>query len=123
MIYKVIVYAVIVAIFLWRIVSAYKKGFVKELANAVSIGLAILIGILIKGAVLSFMSQNLGTAVGKLILLSLVIVIYKIIHLIFTSMKIFASLPVIKFINKLLGAVLGLIEAFGIVVLIVEVFK
>lgn len=122
-IYKFIIYLIIAFIFIWRIKSAYKTGFVKEIANAISIAIALAVGLLIKNIVLSFMGARYGNAIAYISVLSVVLIIYKIVSLIMFSLKIFSSLPVIKFINRLLGGVLGIVEAVGIIIFAVELLN
>ncbi|MCR4787237.1 MAG: CvpA family protein [Lachnospiraceae bacterium] len=114
-IYKIITYAAFALIMIWRISRGYKKGFVAELANASAIVIALGVGYLLKNIVFGFMDQRYGLVVSSVAYLAALLLLYKIVGFIFLSLKIFAKLPVIKLIDKLLGIVLGAAE--GILIL------
>ena len=122
-IYSIIIYTLAALIFLWRIMRGYKTGFVKELANALSIVIALLVGYLIRNIVISYMAAKYGRILAYLSIIAIVLIVYKVIKLIFGALKLFTTLPVLKFFNKILGAVLGFGEAFLIILFSVKVIK
>lgn len=122
-IYTIILYLLIAAIFMWRIRKAYRIGFVGELSNAVSIVIAVIIGFIFKNMIVSFMAAKYGRIIAFLSLLGIICAIHRILKLIFASLKIFSVLPVIKLINKLMGAALGFGEGIVIVYLLVNLLR
>ncbi len=122
-IYSIILFAIVALIFVWRISRSYKTGFVSELANAISILIALIIGFLIRNIIISYIASRYGRILAYLSVIAIVLLIYKLLKLIFGAMKLFASLPVIKVVNRLLGILLGAGEAFIIVLFAVKILK
>ncbi len=122
-IYSIILFAAVALIFVWRMSRSYKTGFVSELANAISILIAIVIGFLIRNIVISYIAAKYGRILAYLTVIAIVLLIYKLLKLIFGAMKLFASLPVIKVVNRLLGILLGAAEAFVIVLFVIKLIK
>ena len=122
-IYTIILYFITAAIILWRIIASYKKGFARELANAVSILIAVLLAYLLRNIYLGFTTEHIGKALSYLIYLPLIFGIYRLLKLILGALKIFASLPVIKILDKLLALFLGAGEGFVIMLFIVKWLK
>lgn len=122
-IYALIIYALAALIFLWRIVRGSKVGFVSELSNAISILIALTVGFLVRNILVSYIAAKYGRVLAYLSVIAIVLLIYKLFKLIFGALKLFASLPVLKVINRLLGAVLGVGEAFFIVLFAIKILK
>lgn len=122
-IYTLIFYALVAVVFVWRIVRSYKVGFVGELANALSILIALTVGFLVKNMIVSYLTAKYGRLLAYLSVLAVVLLIYKLMRMLFGALKIFASLPVIKVINRFLGIILGAGEAFIIILFAVKVLR
>ena len=117
--YTILIYAIAALIIIWRISASFKRGLVQELSNAASILIALGVGYAIKNIVFGFMDKRFGTIVIYIGYLALMLFIYKIVNFIFLSLKIFAKLPVITFIDKFLGAILGAVEGAAIVIFLI----
>lgn len=122
-IYTIIIYLLVGLIFFWRIVRGAKTGFVSELSNALSILLALLVGFLIRNIVISYMASKYGRLLAYVSMIAIVLLIYKLLKMIFGALKLFASLPVLKVVNRFLGIVLGVGEAFIIILFLVKLSK
>ncbi len=118
---RIAIYAVALLVLLWRIKACYKKGFAGELLNAFSMAAACLAGYFLYGIAVNFLAGHFGRIFGGLLYLSILLVIYRIFHLILASVKLFAKLPVVKGIDKILGIVLGIIEAAAIMIAFLSV--
>ena len=98
---------------------SFKRGLVQELSNTAAILIALGVGSALKNIIFGFMDKRFGTIVIYIGYLALLLLIYKIVNFIFLSLKIFARLPVIKIIDKLLGAMIGAVEGAAIVVFLI----
>lgn len=105
----VVIYLIVCA------VNGYKKGLVTGVIRIVTyiLGLAVL-GVLLKG-ITSFIKGNILYIIMALILLLSLGFIRKLAKLILGSCKIVSMLPIIHWLDKLAGAVLGMSE--GIIVI------
>lgn len=108
--YFYIAIVLIAIILIWRITAGFRKGFVRELLSLVAMALAGVSAYLILGAVGSYLSGEIGRLIQIVLFLLVIGMLYKLIHLIFTSLKLVSKLPVVHGADKLLGAVLGLLE-------------
>lgn len=118
-----IVLGIMVLLFLWRIAAGFKKGMVREIVTLIATAAAVFCLLLILGAVGSYMDRQMGRLAQMIAVLAAVCVVYRLISLLFTSFKLVTHLPVIKGLDKMLGAVLGLCEAAVMVGFLVYLFK
>ncbi len=117
--YTLLIYAIAALVILWRIAVSFKRGLVRELSNTVALLAALGVGYAFKNIIFGFVDKKFAIAAVYIGYLALLLLIYKVISLIFLSLKIFSKLPVIKLIDKLLGAVLGAAEGIAIVLFLV----
>lgn len=103
--------AVIALIFIWRIAAGFRKGMVQEIVSLIAMAVAGVCIILIFGAIGSFMDKEMGKLVQMILVLIAVCLVYRLVNILFTSLELIAGLPVIKGLDKILGAVLGCVEA------------
>lgn len=103
-------------IFIWRIAVGFKKGMVKEIISLIAMLVAGFCVILILAAIGSYLNHEVGQLVQMISVLFVVCLVYRIVNVLFTSAELITKLPVIKGLDKLLGAVIGFAEA-GILVL------
>ncbi|MCR5503708.1 MAG: CvpA family protein [Lachnospiraceae bacterium] len=113
---KLILYAVLILLIIWRTSACFKKGFAGELLNAFSMVIALFAGYFLYSIAVNYFAGKLGRIIGCLLYLSILLLIYKLIHLLLKALKLFAELPVVRGIDKLLGAVLGIVE--GVLIMI-----
>ena len=117
--YTLLIYAIAALVILWRIAVSFKRGLVRELSNTVAILIALGVGYAFKNIIFGFIDKKFAIAAVYIGYLALLLLIYKVVSLIFLSLKLFSKLPVIKLIDKLLGAVLGAAEGIAIVLFLV----
>lgn len=114
---------IIALIFLWRIATGFKKGMVREIVSLIATAAAVFCLLLILGVVGSYMDRQMGRLAQMIAVLIAVCVVYRLISLLFTSFKLVTHLPVIKGLDKILGAVVGFCEAAVMVGFLVYLFK
>ncbi len=110
-------------ILFWRVKVSWKRGFAGELQNAFSIFAALGAGYMLLGLALDYSNGRLDRLPAGLIYLAFLLLVYKVINLLFKALKLFVSLPVIKGVDKVLGGLLGLVEAFLIIVVVIRILK
>ncbi|NBJ91931.1 CvpA family protein [Parablautia muri] len=115
--------AVIIIIFIWRITAGFRKGLVQEIISLLAMVVAGVCVVLIIGAIGSYMAEEISAVVEMIVILFAVCAVYRLVHVLFTSLELIAKLPVIKGLDKLMGAAIGLIEAGVIVGVLVYFLK
>lgn len=114
---------VIGLIFVWRMAAGFKKGMVQELLLLIAAVAAGICMLLILGAAGSYFENNIWQMIKTILVLLVVCVVYRLVNILFTSLKLISKLPIIKSVDKLLGIVIGLAEAGIIVVLLIHLMK
>ena len=103
--------SLIAIIFIWRISVGFRKGMVQEIISLIAMAVAGVCVVLILGAVGSYLEREIGRAIQSVIVLFVVCFVYRLVHTLFTSLELISKLPVIKWLDKLLGIVVGFAEA------------
>ena len=114
---------IIALIFIWRMTVGFRKGMVQEIISMISMAVAGVCVLLIFGAIGSYLNREIGKVVQMVIVLLVVCAVYRLIHVLFTSLELISKLPVIKWLDKLLGIVIGAGEAALIVGFIIYFLK
>ncbi len=92
----------------------FRKGMVRELDGLLSLLAAIASLTLLAETISGVLEMKFSSMIIGFILLGIVTFLYKIFHLIFASIGLVAHLPVIRGLDKLLGAVVGIAKGVGI---------
>lgn len=114
---------IIVLIFIWRIMTGFRKGMVQEIISLIAMAVAGICIFLILGAVENYLNHEIGKAIQIIIVLFAVCVVYRLVHTLFVSLELISKLPLIKWADKLLGGVVGCAEAALIVGMLVYLLK
>ena len=121
MYYAVLIF--IALIFIWRMVTGFKKGMVQELLSIVAMAVAGICVVLILGAIGSYMDKEITDVVKMIAVLFVICLVYRLVNVIFTSLQLIAKLPIIKSLDKILGLVVGFAEAGVIVIILIHLLK
>ena len=114
---------IIVLIFIWRVAVGFRKGMVQEITSLIAMGVAGICVILILGAIGSYFDREIGKVIQTVLVLFVICIVYRLVHVLFTSLELVSKLPIVKGLDKLLGAVIGCAEAVLIVGLLVYFLK
>lgn len=114
---------IIAIIFIWRITAGFRKGMVQEIISLIAMAIVGVCVILILGAIGSYLNQEIGKTIQMVVVLIVVCLIYRLVHVLFTSLELISKLPIVKGVDKLLGAAVGMAEAALIVGFIVYFLK
>lgn len=102
---------IIALIFIWRITAGFKKGMVQEITSLIAMGAAGVCVVLILGAIGSYMDREVGRVIEIVAVLLIVCLVYRLVNVLFTSLELISKLPIIKWLDKLLGLAVGFAEA------------
>ncbi len=94
----------------FKLADGYKKGMIKEIISLVSMVVLCLVAGLIAIGAKGYMTGKVVGVVIAVILLCLIGIVHHLLSVVFFSAKVIARLPVIHFVDKLLGAVFGVFE-------------
>ena len=114
---------IIALIFIWRIATGFRRGMVQEIVSLIAMAAAGVCIFLIMGAVGNYLNHEIGKMVQIIVVLFVVCLVYRLVHILFTSLKLISKLPIIKGVDKLLGALIGCAEAALIVGILVYLLK
>ena len=106
---------IVLVIFILTIVHGYKKGMTKEISGLVSWVVTLFVMSLVIMLYTSFRANEGKNMVVTIIILVAVALVNGIIRLFLKPIKLFAKLPILKFIDQLLGIIIGVAEGFLIV--------
>ena len=115
--------ALIAVIFIWRSAAGFRRGMVREIISLIAMAVAGVCVVLIIGEVGSYLEKEISKTITMVAVLFIVCVVYRLVHVLFTSLELISRLPVIKGVDKLLGAVTGAAEAGVIVGVLVYLLK
>lgn len=114
---------IIAIIFIWRIAAGFRRGMVQEIISLIAMVAAGFCIILILGAIGSYLDKEIGKTIQMVSVLVVVCLVYRLVHILFTSLELISKLPIIKGVDKLLGALVGFVEAGVIVGFLVYFLK
>jgi uncharacterized membrane protein required for colicin V production len=95
---------------LFKVVDGYKKGMIKEVVSLVTLILMGIMVVLISKGLHSYMEKEVVGVIIAVVLMALLGVVHHLLNVVFFSAKMISKLPVISWINKVLGAVFGVLE-------------
>ena len=97
-------------ILVWRIAEGIHRGMVKEIISFVSlVVLCLMVGLL--GTALSrYFEKDIISVVVAILLLLILCIAHRLLSLVLFSAKLISKLPVVHSCDKLLGALMGVLE-------------
>ena len=110
--YEIILMIIAIAVLMGFMTHGFKKGAAAEISSLFSVLFALLILYLLTTAWNNFMTEHLGAIFSTILMIVIVVLAYKLLHIFFAGINILAKLPVINWLDKGLGFVVGLIEGF-----------
>lgn len=103
---------------LFKIVDGYKKGMVKEIVSLVTLTVMGIMIVLISKGLHSYMERQTVGVIIAVVLMALLGIVHHLLNVVLFSAKMISKLPVIHWLNKVLGAAFGILEVFLIVQII-----
>lgn len=93
-----------------KAIDGYNKGMVKEIVSLVSLAILCAVAALVAQGVSSYNDGKMFNVAVAVILLVVLGIVHNLLKLAFFSAKLISKLPVIHFVDKLLGVVFGVFE-------------
>ena len=106
---------IVFIIFILAAVHGYKKGMTKEISGLISWVVTLFVMSLVIMLYTSFRANEGKNMVLTIVILLLVALVNGIIRLFLKPIKLVAKLPVLKFLDRVLGVVIGIAEGFLVV--------
>lgn len=103
--------------------KGYSNGFVKELEGLVAGICSVAALCLISGLATGSMGSRVSTMALAIALLIVLAILYALCRIIFSSLKLFTGLPVIKFLDAVLGAAAGAVKSFLLLYIVDHIAK
>ena len=94
----------------WRAWRGFKNGLAEEIYRLISLVAALFVLSLLFMAVTSFQADDMKNSIISIILLLITGIVLHLFGIIMKSLKAIAKLPVISFLNSLLGLAAGIAE-------------
>lgn len=101
---------IVMILAVYKAVDGYKKGMVKEIISLVSMAVLGATAALLAGGFSSYNDGKIFNVVVAVVLLTVLMIAHHLLKIVFFSAKLVSKLPVIHFVDKLLGVVFGLLE-------------
>lgn len=114
---------IIALIFIWRMIAGFRKGMVQELISLVAMAVAGVCVVLILGAIGSYSDKEIAQVVKMVAVLLAVCLVYRLVNVLFTSLQLIAKLPIVRWLDKVLGIVVGFAEAGLLVMVFIHILK
>lgn len=92
------------------LINGYKKGLVKELLNCISLLVLATLIVLLSVGLKSYTQKQIVQMILVIIMLLILSLAHKLLKMALDGIKVLASLPVIKTVDKLAGSLFGIAE-------------
>ena len=100
----------VLIVMVFKIVQGYKRGMVKEIISFISLIVLCIVVVLIGSAFRGYMEKEFLAVVVAVLLLAILGILHHLLGVIFFSAKQIVKLPIIKWLDKILGMVVGVVE-------------
>jgi hypothetical protein len=101
-----------------KIILGYKRGMVKELVSILTLLILCLTVGLLVWVVTSYQDKEYLNIIAAVFLLAVIGIVHHLIGLVLFPLKLFSALPIVKWLDKLCGILLGVAETIVVLWLI-----
>lgn len=98
-----------------NMINGYKKGIVKEVINCVSLIVMSGITVLLSAVLKDYTDKQYVQMITMIIMILIVIIGNSLMKAALGGIKILAAMPVISLVNKLAGAIFGIVQTVVII--------
>ena len=105
-----LLFVIVLIVMFFNIVSGYKKGMVREIISLISLIVMCVVAALIGNGLNSYFDGEIANVIIAVLLLCLVGIVHHLLGVMFFSAKVISRLPVVSWIDKLLGMLFGIVE-------------
>ncbi|MCM1568970.1 MAG: CvpA family protein [Roseburia sp.] len=97
-----------------KIIDGHKKGMVREIISLVSLIVVSAVVALLAAGITSYTKGEMVNVVIAFFLLAVISIVHHLLGVFFFSAKVITKLPVVHWLDKLLGIVVGILETVSI---------
>ena len=101
---------VTIILLILKIKDGYKRGMVKEIISFVSLIILCVVLALLANGVSSYFDKKYINVALVIILLLVIAVVHHLLGILFFPAKLVVKLPIVSWVDKLLGVVTGILE-------------
>ena len=101
---------IVLVLLIFNVIAGYKKGFVKSLISFVSLIVLGIMAVLVINGIHSYVDGNFLTVLIMVVLLVAVSIVHHVINFMLLPAKILSKLPIVSWLNQLLGIVFGILQ-------------
>lgn len=101
---------IVLLLLVLNVVSGYKNGFVKALISFISLIVLGIIAVLVINGIHGYVDGNFLTVLIMIVLLVVVVVVHHLINFVLFPVKLLSKLPIVSWLNQLLGIVFGILQ-------------
>ncbi len=105
-----LLFVIVMIVMFFNIVSGYKKGMVREIISLISLIVMCVVVALIGNGLNSYFDGEIANVIIAVLLLCLVGIVHHLLGVVFFSAKVISKLPIVSWIDKLLGMLFGIVE-------------
>lgn len=95
---------------IFKIKDGYKKGMVREIISFVSLIIMCIVVVLIGNGINSYFDGEILNVIVMVLLLCVIGIVHHLLGVVFFSAKVISKLPIISWVDKLLGIIVGFLE-------------
>jgi len=99
------------AFLLGKMIEGKKKGMVKEIISLITLIILCIVIVLLVNGLRSYLQKEIVNIIVTVILLGVIIVVHHFLRVFFFTAKLISKLPIISWVDKLAGILVGALEA------------
>ena len=101
---------IVLIVMLYMVAAGYQKGLTKQISGIVALTAAFVMLALVIMLVSSFQNREVTNTVYSVILLAVFGMVYGIVKFLLRSIKLMSNLPILHFLDQVLGIAAGLVK-------------
>lgn len=101
---------IVLIVMLYMMVTGYQKGLTKQISGIAALAAAFVMLALVIMLVSSFQNREVTNTVYSVILLAVFGMVYGIVKFLLRSIKLMSNLPILHFLDQVLGIAAGLVK-------------
>lgn len=105
---------IFLGLMLIKLIAGYHSGMVRQIVSLVSFAILGVVMVIIGLGLSSYTKGKFVNTVIAVLMLAAIAIVHHLLSLIFFSAKIVTKLPMVHWLDKLLGAIMGMLETIVI---------
>lgn len=101
---------IVLVVMICGMVDGYKKGMVRSLITFISLIITCVVVVLLGNALNNYFDGNIINVIILVFMLCLIGIVRHLLGVVFFSAKVISKLPIVHWLDKLLGIVVGILE-------------